>query len=188
MSCEAIEANINPCHKVKGAEPIGTGVDSSVYRLGDLVVKNYEVNSERYAPFKLSFESLRDYYELTNLASRLSLDKPFRLHFPLSKVEYSLVVNPFDRMGKCDSCGGVEGVSPYVPGDSLEFSKEFDQKELKIALRNMNFALEDKFPFYGINIIPLNVKKLGDNKLIVTDLCADICMLRKKVKSAGCVL
>ena len=181
MSCEAIEVDINLCHKENDAKPIGTGVDSSVYRLGNFVVKNYTVFSEGNAPFRLGMKNLDDYFELTNLASSISYDRPFRLHFPLSKVDYPLLINPLIKMEKCDFCGEIEGVSSFIEGATLESSMEFDQKELKIAFRDMNFFLEEKLGFYGINIIPLNVKKLEGGKLIVTDLCADICMLRKKV-------
>lgn len=55
----------------------------------------------------------------------------------------------------------------------------FDDHELRIALVDLSTEIEDKLGYSGINIIPMNAKMSKEGTFIVTDICADISILRK---------
>lgn len=180
MSQEFGEVNFWPCHKEKEAKLIGTGIDSNVYRLGDVVIKNYKVISRYGNSSGLRKEFLADYYLVTNLAQRMVEEQKMRLHLPVSKKDVPLEINPFLNLHTCDICGGIEGISKYIPGKNMSNVKTvFDDYELKIALVDLSTEIEDKLGYSGINIIPMNAKMSKEGTFIVTDICADISILRK---------
>ena len=167
-----------PCHKEKEAEFIGTGVDSSVYRLGDLVVKNYRVAPSFGSTRFVEKETLFDYFKITNLANEYFSNKGLYMNLPYRLKEIPVEINPILSLRNCDRCGGIEGVSKYIPGKRLsEASDLFYKKELNPTLNDLNEQLERGLNCFGINVIPLNIKVSGRG-LIITDLCADIWMLK----------
>jgi len=181
MSQEFGEVNFWPCHKEKEAKLIGSGIDSNVYRLGDVVIKDYKIVVSRYGYLPhLRKELLADYYLVTNLAQKMVREQKIYLHLPVSREDIPLEVNPFLGLHACDVCGGIEGVSKYIPGKNLSNLRTvFGDHELKAALVDLSTKMEDKLGYSGINIIPMNAKMSKEGIFMVTDICADICMLRK---------
>jgi len=184
MSCESAEIEVYPCHKERGAALIAMGVDSHVYRLGDLVIKDYRVMTEYGITPRIGREALTTYFQITNEAQKLVEQKGICLHLPDSQKDIPLSINPFIELHECHSCGGVEGITKYISGKMLEDDKDrfINRLELHRALTGLNYQLENLLKVVGICIIPINIKITGEDSLIVTDLCADIRILRKSPK------
>ncbi|KKR42312.1 MAG: hypothetical protein UT76_C0023G0002 [Candidatus Woesebacteria bacterium GW2011_GWB1_40_12] len=182
MFKESAEISFWPCHKERQAKLIGTGIDSSVYRLGDVVVKNYKNITQSGFPHDMTVDILNHYYTVTNRAYKLAEERKVLLHLPVSKKNIPVEVNPFLNLHVCRMCSEIEGISRYIPGKGLNLSEDeqvFNRVELKVALIDLSVKLENKLGYSGVNIIPMNVKLSEKGSLIVTDLCADILMLRK---------
>lgn len=158
-----------PCHNNR----IASGHDSRVYLEGDVVIKEYyrDLNEREY---------LELYYEITNRGAELSEGGKTVLDLPFSRQRLPLKINPFIEMRTCVHCSRIEGVAQFISGDRLDQSLNFDQKELSVALKNMSHNLNDMLGVTGINIIPLNIKDIGNGILVVTDLCSGIIDLRRK--------
>ena len=56
---------------------------------------------------------------------------------------------------------------------------EFDIKELAIALKDFGNKIETELGVRGLNIIPDNAKKLDEESIVITDLCANTLGLRR---------
>jgi len=175
-----IEATGWPCHKEKGAQLIGTGIDSNVYKVGDLVVKNYKLSKFNGCLNGLDISILDDYFLITNLAELYLKDNPTVLRSAGFRKKYPLTVNPFLKMNKCDSCGGVEGICKYIPGLRLgESYQRLGLYNLANQLTDISLTLGDKLGVTGIKVIPTNIKVTDENLIVITDLCADVSILRK---------
>jgi len=179
MIREFEQPSLWPCHKETGAEFIATGVDSSVYRVGDLVIKDYRVAPSFGRTRFVEKETLFDYFKITNLANEYFSKNGLYMNLPYRLKEIPVKINPILSLKSCDGCGGVEGVSKYIPGKRLsEVSDLFYKKELNPTLNDLNEQLEKGLNCFGINVIPLNIKVSGNDTLVITDLCADIWMLK----------
>lgn len=177
MSQEFGETRFCPCHKDKGLEYIGNGVDSTVFRWKDLVVKSYKfVYEDEYTPI-LNQSLLNDYYEITNLASSLSKKNNFELQLSHSNKIYPVIVNPFYQMHKCAHCCSIEGIAKYIEGVSL--LNFYPSEDADLSLQELGRHLEQALGFSGMDIIPLNVKVINNNSIVITDLCADISLLHR---------
>lgn len=178
MSKESIDSISWSCHKQDKAVLIGTGLDSNVYRLGDFVVKNYKFVSYDDLMPELNKDLLISYYQITNLAQKFVDENPLFLHLRYSK-SLPLTINPFLEMHECDACGGIEGVAHYINGPNLKsMSAKFRDIKMEDMLSFVSRKLENRLKVRGIDIIPENVKVSDQGSLIVTDLCADISILR----------
>lgn len=151
-----------------------SGQDSQVFREGDIVVKEYYPSRTE--------EQVRFYAETTNKASVAVEKAGIMAAFPYSGFEMPVQVIPFINLAMCQDCGTrMEGVAPYIPTPDLdEDSSQFDIKELKIVLKRLSWNLDAVLGVSGIDIVPRNVKNI-DGTLVVTDLCADITELRRKL-------
>ena len=180
MSKEGEAAYGWPCCLKNESTLLADGVDSKVYRSGDIVIKDYEVVPGPKRMNSLTKETLFDYYRATNLAQKLVETEKMSLHLRSSNMDIPLKINPFLDLHNCEVCGGFEGIAEYIPGKTLyEVRGRADVCELESLLTDLSIKIENKLGFYGINIVLLNVKVTGFGGLIVTDLCADICKLHR---------
>lgn len=175
-----IEISGEFCPRNVNLEQVAIGLDSEVYRLGDLALKVYcRSFIGQYA--KRDLEVMTLYRDITNLMADPLQSAEMRMGNPFSKfVNYRVEFNPILQMYRCGHCGFISTVSPFVEGECLNRSLSFDQKELTILLRSLNMSLEERLGVSGVNVIPLNAKLIGD-KVVVTDICSDLLELRPKI-------
>lgn len=168
------EPKLFPCPAAAGIEHFARGDNSKVYMCGDAVVKIYNRDIDQ------TIANL--YVVVTNEASALLDRESLKASLPFSKTEFRLRINPFMAVHKCDNCERMEALMPFIPGKNLEERiREFDEKEIEIFLRNIDFLLEEKMSVSGLELLPLNIKLIGDKTLVITDLCADIRKLRRSI-------
>ena len=175
------EATPWPCHLRLTGKYLASGYDSAVYKDGGYVIKVYKGNPSA-ASLPVPGATLVLYRQVTNAAFEIAETEGLQMELIYSKETLPFKINPIITMEKCEECGFVESVAPHVPGKNLATGPDiFDPVELKLSLRYLNNALEDKLGVSGINIIPINIKEV-DGGLVVTDLCSDIVNLRRKVQ------
>jgi hypothetical protein len=98
---------------LRAGEGVSTGNDSSVYRIGDRVAKEYK---------KLTFNEVKRYVELQNAAVETLSRLQYRAEFPIRGVPHLIVVTggvPVDELG-VSSSGLPLTLSQYVAAPSLE--------------------------------------------------------------------
>ncbi|QQG41429.1 MAG: hypothetical protein HYV90_04710 [Candidatus Woesebacteria bacterium] len=167
------------CHRALLDHFVGDGYDSRVYKNGDMVKRVYVGSGPKeFSPPGARTLSL--YWEITNKAHEMFKDKPLVVNFPFSNEQYDLKFNPFIRMYRCLDCGYIEADSPYIPGHNLSvISGRFDQRELRVVLKNLSHELEDRFEVRGINLESVNLKSPEHRLLIVTDMCSSVAELKR---------
>jgi hypothetical protein len=161
------------CHKNKKLDRIAGGYDSEVFLSGQNVLKVYELNRK--------YRRLRDYFNVTNHAARLAENENLTLELPSSKIKLPLRVNPFLNMHVCPACGQVYGTAPFISGPILDDAVDsLKLIEYRIVLDDVSCYFEERLGVSGIRIIPINTKVLDSGLLMVTDLCSNIDVLRRK--------
>lgn len=162
------------------------GNDSLAYRWGDRVIKVYKSDEWKNLSSQEKNQIVQSYVDITNRASLLAEQENWQIKLPVNKLILPVRIVPVLRVLNCSCCGTPATVSGFVEGANLEEitpkdreELPFDVKELPTALALFSLSLYEKLGYYGISVIPKNVK-LQSGILVVTDLCADLLSLGKK--------
>lgn len=158
------------------------GVDSLVYVSEDKVIKVYKLGKWEKFSAEESWRHLSLYQEITNLASSLSERENWKIRLSINRITLPIRIVPIDKIVSCSCCGAFSSIGRFVEGKNMEEIRKsdlpFDFKELGRVFSSFSLDLDDELSVYGINIVPVNVKYV-DGGLVVTDLCADVSMLRR---------
>lgn len=169
------EMPVNTCHLDLHRRPLAEGINSRVWRVGENVLKVYRISSSEMELYT-NEKKLYLYRDVMNEASKLTEAEDWRIKLPLPFGEVPFRVNPYITFQKCEKCGYLEALAPFIPGLRLN--------SFPYSLFDYNFfpyvySLEQKLGVEGIFFAPVNAK-YHSGTLIVTDLSDDISALHKR--------
>ncbi len=172
-------AELPGCIKNTERTWVARGINSEVWRAGGFALKEY-THVIGYAP-DVNIDTLLFYGEIMNEAAKLTEKKNSKIKLPFPLGEHLIRVNTYLRIGKCDECGSVEAVMPFVEGGNLmQLPYKLVLDDWQSIFGTLNYEFEKKLGVEGIFISPVNVKKSGQKALTITDLADDVSWVQKR--------
>lgn len=157
---------------------VARGINSEVWRQGQLAFKIYK-NQITGEP-SLNLETLGFYAEVTAQAAEVVEKDRFAVKLPFPLGERIVGVNKYLKIQKCDECGAIEAVMPYVEGKNLLGSAYMlVLNDWQSYFGQVNYYFENRLGVEGIFVSPVNVKPNSNKHLIITDLADDITWVQK---------